>query len=112
MRIIGGKRIPGSDQLVAYIAEIHRAGVADREGSFVPSLIKSSQCACLGQSLMGQMHYGREMGQPDAESESKSYFVINYLTCQPDPEMGSLCMRSNPLDPKLDSCPKISAVKM
>ncbi|XP_033646598.1 uncharacterized protein LOC117305823 isoform X2 [Asterias rubens] len=32
MRIIGGKRIPGSDQLVAYIAEIHRAGVADREG--------------------------------------------------------------------------------
>ncbi|XP_038053965.1 uncharacterized protein LOC119726383 [Patiria miniata] len=32
MRIIGGKRIPGSEQLVAYIAEIRRGGVADREG--------------------------------------------------------------------------------
>ncbi|XP_022106431.1 uncharacterized protein LOC110987729 isoform X2 [Acanthaster planci] len=32
MRIIGGKRIPGTDQLVAYVAEIRRGGVADREG--------------------------------------------------------------------------------
>ncbi|XP_030841293.1 regulating synaptic membrane exocytosis protein 1 isoform X2 [Strongylocentrotus purpuratus] len=30
MRVVGGKRMPGSDQLVAYVAEIHRGGVAEK----------------------------------------------------------------------------------
>ncbi|XP_041458094.1 uncharacterized protein LOC121410223 isoform X1 [Lytechinus variegatus] len=30
MRVVGGKRMPGSDQLVAYVAEIHTGGVAER----------------------------------------------------------------------------------
>lgn len=30
MRVVGGKRMPGSDQLVAYVAEIHPGGVAEK----------------------------------------------------------------------------------
>ncbi|XP_071477284.1 uncharacterized protein [Diadema antillarum] len=30
MRVVGGKRMPGNDQLVAYVAEIYPGGIADR----------------------------------------------------------------------------------
>lgn len=48
MRVVGGKRMPGSDQLVAYVAEIHPGGVAEKtEGMDRKNWDRSDQIAII-----------------------------------------------------------------